>query len=104
MTLDKFGKTEHTKYTTSSKSSSISGDNKGSSENRKKQSSKEVEEYLYREVYFAHSKTPRRNRPPQVKLKVGQVVKHKQDGYYGVIVGWDEVARVCEIISLLYQS
>ncbi len=55
---------------------------------------KEIEEYLFKEVYFARSKVPRTVRPPQVKLKVGQVVKHKQDGYIGVIVGWDEEAKV----------
>ncbi len=44
--------------------------------------------------YFTHSKTPRTNRPAQVKLKVGQVVKHTKAGFYAVIVGWDEVAKV----------
>lgn len=52
------------------------------------------EAYLYKEVYFAHSKTPRTNRPAHVKLRVGEVVKHREQGYYGVIVGWDERALV----------
>lgn len=55
---------------------------------------KEVEDYLYNEVYFARSKTPRATRPPQVELTVGQVVKHRKEGYFGVIVGWDQVAKV----------
>ena len=44
--------------------------------------------------YFAGSQVPRDPRPPQVKFYVGQVVKHVRYGYYGVIVGWDEVAKV----------
>ena len=44
--------------------------------------------------YFAGSQVPRDPRPPQVKFHVGQVVKHVRYGYYGVIVGWDEVAKV----------
>ena len=59
---------------------------------------KEEKEYLYREVYFGHSKTPRTVRPANVKLKVGQVVKHKDQLYYGVIVAWDEVAKVRGIL------
>lgn len=55
---------------------------------------KEDENELYQQVYFTRSKTPRAVRPSHVKLKVGQVVEHKQDGYIGVIVGWDEVAKV----------
>ena len=52
------------------------------------------EKYLFNEVYFARSKTPRTNRPAHVKLRVGEVVRHKRQGYYGVIVGWDEHALV----------
>ena len=44
--------------------------------------------------YFAGSQDPRDPRPPHVKFYVGQVVKHVRYGYYGVIVGWDEVAKV----------
>jgi len=33
-------------------------------------------------------------RPSDVKYRVGQVVRHRQFGYRGVIVGWDAVAKV----------
>ena len=55
---------------------------------------KEVEEYLFNEVYFTHSKEPRIVRPKTLQFRVGQVVKHKSDKYHGVIVGWDTVAKV----------
>ena len=55
---------------------------------------KEVEEYLFNEVYFTHSKEPRNVRPSNLRFHVGQVVKHKLDNYHGVIVGWDLVAKV----------
>ena len=55
---------------------------------------KEVEEYLMKEVYFSQSKTPRTTRPSSLEFFVGQVVKHKMDGYYGVIIGWDSTAKV----------
>lgn len=60
---------------------------------------KEVEEYLMKEVYFSQTKTPRTTRPSSVELFVGQVVKHKMDGYYGVIIGWDSTAKVCVLNS-----
>ncbi|XP_060712699.1 uncharacterized protein si:dkey-261l7.2 [Hemiscyllium ocellatum] len=46
--------------------------------------------------YFADSPEPRSPRPLSVKYRVGQVIKHRQDGYIGVIVGWDEKARAPE--------
>lgn len=46
------------------------------------------------EEYFANSKKPRHPRPTCVKYRIGQVVKHRKYGYYGVIVGWDEMAKV----------
>ena len=55
---------------------------------------KEVEDYLFQEVYFTHSKEPRAVRPRGVAFHIGQVVRHKQDNYHGVIVGWDTVAKV----------
>lgn len=55
---------------------------------------KEVEEYNMKEVYFSRSKTPRTVRPSSVKFHVGQVIKHKTVGYYGVIIGWDNEAKV----------
>lgn len=33
-------------------------------------------------------------RPDSVKFRVGQVIRHKQFGYRGVIIGWDAVAKV----------
>lgn len=55
---------------------------------------REVEEYLFNEVYFTRSKEPRNVRPSDLKFCVGQVVKHKLDNYHGVIVGWDLIAKV----------
>lgn len=46
------------------------------------------------EEFFARSRKPRHPRPTHVKYRIGQVVKHRKYGYYGVIVGWDEVAKV----------
>ena len=54
----------------------------------------EVEDYLMNKVYFGQSEETRDVKPPNVKYSVGQVIKHKQDGYYGVIIGWDEVVKV----------
>lgn len=59
-----------------------------------KQDTKKAKETVEEEVYFSHSKVPRSPRPPHVKLKVGQVVRHQVDRYIGVIIGWDEVAKV----------
>ena len=55
---------------------------------------REVEEYLMKEVYFTQSKTPRESKPVSVKYSVGHVIVHKEAGYRGVIIGWDEVAKV----------
>ena len=63
---------------------------------------KEVEDYLFEEVYFAHSKEPRSVRPRGLAFQVGQVVKHTQDNYRGVIVGWDPVAKVTTHVALIH--
>ncbi|OZC07770.1 hemimethylated DNA binding domain protein [Onchocerca flexuosa] len=42
--------------------------------------------------YFGGSLEPRDPRPPYVKYRVGDVVRHKIHGYRGVIIGWDEKA------------
>lgn len=55
---------------------------------------KEVDEYLMNEVYFTQSKTPRDRKTPSVAFSVGQIVRHKTDNYVGVVIGWDEVAKV----------
>jgi len=46
--------------------------------------------------HFATSIEPRYPRPPSIKYRIGQVVKHKQYGYRGVIVGWDTEAKAPE--------
>lgn len=43
--------------------------------------------------YFGGSPEPRSPRPPHIKYRIGQVIKHKRWGYRGVIIGWDETAR-----------
>lgn len=40
------------------------------------------------------STEPRSPRPPEVRYRVGQVIRHKIWGYRGVIVAWDPQARV----------
>ena len=55
---------------------------------------REVDEFLMKQVYFGQSNEVRGHRPAAVQFSVGQVVKHKADNYYGVIVGWDETAKV----------
>eukprot|EP00039_Didymoeca_costata_P020754 m.342328 g.342328 ORF g.342328 m.342328 type:complete len:228 (+) comp21242_c0_seq1:165-848(+) len=42
--------------------------------------------------YFAGSARPRKDRSG-VKYRVGQVFKHKTQGYTGLIVGWDKKAK-----------
>lgn len=65
---------------------------------------KEVEDYLYREFYFSQSKDPRVSKPSTISYSVGQVVKHVTEGYYGVIIGWDSVARAPESWIETYYS
>ena len=55
-----------------------------------------TEEAILEKEYFAGSRKPRHPRPTAIKYRVGQVVKHRRYGFYGVIVGWDEVAKVGE--------
>lgn len=33
-------------------------------------------------------------RPSKVLFRVGQVVRHKIKGFYGVIIGWDATAQI----------
>lgn len=40
------------------------------------------------------SPEPRTPRPPEVKYRIGQVIRHKKWGYRGVIIGWDPKLRV----------
>lgn len=46
--------------------------------------------------HFGSSMEPRYPRPPNVKYRIGQIVKHKQYGYRGVIVGWDVETKAPE--------
>jgi len=57
-----------------------------------------VEVFKYRDEngHFGQSPEPRDTRPPNVKYRVGQVIKHLRWGYRGVIIGWDETARAPE--------
>lgn len=45
-------------------------------------------------VLSVDSAEVRSPRPPYIKFRVGQVVRHKRFGYRGVIIGWDAVAKV----------
>ena len=46
---------------------------------------------------FASSTKPRTNRSkPEIKYRIGQVIKHKRWGYRAVIVGWDQQANAPE--------
>jgi len=56
----------------------------------------QVLKYREREGHFAKSASVRDPKPPHVKLRVGQVVKHKLWGYHGVVIGWDEKANAPE--------
>uniref|UniRef100_A0A915NUT6 Hemimethylated DNA-binding domain-containing protein n=1 Tax=Meloidogyne floridensis TaxID=298350 RepID=A0A915NUT6_9BILA len=49
--------------------------------------------YVEKEFSCVSSDEPRHPRPPHIKYKVGQVVKHKLHNYRGVIVGWDEKVK-----------
>ena len=49
---------------------------------------------LLRVVFTVGSADVRSPRPPSVKFRVGQVVRHRRFGYRGVIIGWDTVAKV----------
>ncbi len=89
---------------TSSSSSSLSAsskDREGGDKGGRQSEEVEVrdDKYMYDNVYFARSSTPRVNRPEHVALRVGDVVRHKEQGLYGVVIGWDEHA-VVRIVSL----
>lgn len=58
---------------------------------------REVEDYLMNEVYFTQSKVPRDTRPSSIKYSVGQLVRHKTAEYVGVIIGWDDMAKVWSV-------
>ncbi|KAL3090043.1 hypothetical protein niasHS_006495 [Heterodera schachtii] len=45
---------------------------------------------------FGGSDEPRHPRPPHIKYRVGQVVRHRIHNYRGVIIAWDEKAKAPE--------
>ncbi|XP_015911449.1 uncharacterized protein [Parasteatoda tepidariorum] len=53
----------------------------------------EVLRFKQKDGYFGFSQEPRLLRHPNVKYRVGQVVRHRKWNYRGVIIGWDEKAR-----------
>ncbi|XP_007906615.1 si:dkey-261l7.2 [Callorhinchus milii] len=57
-----------------------------------------VEVFLLREKksYFGGSPDPRSPKPSHVKYRVGQVIRHLESGFRGVIVGWDASAKAPE--------
>jgi len=56
----------------------------------------EVLRYRQERGFFTSSLSVRWKRPSHVQFRVGQVVKHRSEGYTGVIVGWDVKARASE--------
>ncbi|CAH1798520.1 unnamed protein product, partial [Owenia fusiformis] len=69
---------------------------KGNADDEGESPAIEVMKYRDPKGHFADSPEPRRPRPPEVKYRVGQVIKHKIWGYRGVIIGWDPKARAPE--------
>ena len=69
----------------------VSDKRKGASDSYKSSVEREP---IREEDYFANSPIPRDPRPKSVKYYVGQVIQHRQFGYHGVIIGWDEVTKV----------
>ena len=63
------------------------------------QPSPKEEHFAYSDKVRLRSKLDRK-----VKFRIGQVVKHKLWGYRGVIVGWDEFAKVEKIEILRYET
>lgn len=49
------------------------------------------------------SPEPRIHRSPNIEFRVGQVVVHKTLKYRGVIIGWDEKAKVSMLLLLAFM-
>ena len=62
----------------------------------------EVMKYRSNVGYFGNSPEPRHERTAKVKYKIGQVFLHKSAGYHGVIIGWDDHARVRNLLVKFY--
>ncbi|XP_034247453.1 uncharacterized protein LOC117649111 [Thrips palmi] len=56
----------------------------------------EVLRFRQERGYFSSSLSVRWKRPSHIQFRVGQVVKHRSEGYTGVIIGWDLKARASE--------
>ncbi|KAJ1527706.1 hypothetical protein ONE63_007665 [Megalurothrips usitatus] len=56
----------------------------------------EVLRFRQERGYFASSRNIRWKRPSHMQFRIGQVVKHRNEGYTGVIIGWDLKARASE--------
>lgn len=54
----------------------------------------EVWNYRSPQGTFGMSPRPRLDHPKEVKWRIGQVVRHHDFGYKGVIIGWDLKAKV----------
>ena len=53
----------------------------------------EVMKFRETQEFFGQSTVVRDPKPPHVRFRVGQVVKHKKWGYRGVIIAWDTEAK-----------
>lgn len=64
----------------------------------------EVMKYKSKEGYYGNNPKPRHLRPSNIKYRVGQVFVHNTAGYHGIIIGWDDHARVREWTSCLFKQ
>ena len=53
----------------------------------------EVMKYRETQEFFGQSTIVRDPKPPNVKFRIGQVIKHKKWGYRGVVIAWDRTAK-----------
>ncbi|KAK3915403.1 Clp protease adapter protein ClpF, chloroplastic [Frankliniella fusca] len=56
----------------------------------------EVLRYRQERGFFTASQSIRWKRPNHLHFRIGQVVKHRTEGYTGVIIGWDVKAKASE--------
>ncbi|KAK7868137.1 hypothetical protein R5R35_003015 [Gryllus longicercus] len=63
----------------------------------------EVLQYRERAGFFGSSQEVRSERPKHLRFRVGQVVRHRIEGFRAVIVGWDLHAKAPESwLNLMY--
>lgn len=60
----------------------------------------EVLRFRQERGYFSSSLAVRWKRPAHIQFRVGQVVKHRSEGYTGVIIGWDLKAKVSTFLIM----